>query len=158
MFILVPCFNLECKTKELLCVPANLLLLTLAIFKGLFWMILSKLKTVFHSMYVYALKWTELEIAKVLQRSRHLFFPTINLNVHENHFSCIKSMQLHAGPYVIQIFIVANIFVLARAHCTLDRSGRVKSCAITAFITTPYYYNIIPEIRLLCCTAFQVIL
>ena len=49
---------------------------------------------------VYAFEWKEQSVAKILQRSRHLFSSTINLNLYENHFSYIKSMQLYTGHYV----------------------------------------------------------
>ena len=53
----------------------------------------------------------EQAVARILRRSRHLFSSTINLNLYENHFSYIKSMQMYTGRYVIQIFIAENISI-----------------------------------------------
>ena len=44
----------------------------------------------------------EQAVAKILQRSRHLSSCAINLNLHENRYSYIKSMQMYTGRYVIQ--------------------------------------------------------
>ena len=49
---------------------------------------------------VYVFEWKEQSVAKILQRSRHLFSCKINLNLYENHFSYIRSMQLYTGHYV----------------------------------------------------------
>ena len=49
---------------------------------------------------VYALERKEQAVAKIVQQSPHLFSSTINLNLYENHFSYIKSMQMYTGRYV----------------------------------------------------------
>ena len=78
-----------------------MLLLTLAIFKELLLHDLVQIENCFSlNVNVYVLEWKEQAVAKILQRSRYLFSSTINLNLYENHFSYIKSMQLYTGRYV----------------------------------------------------------
>ena len=41
----------------------------------------------------------EQAVARILRRSRHLSSSTTNLNLYENRFSYIKSMQMYTGRY-----------------------------------------------------------
>ena len=65
--------------------------------------------------------WMEQAVARILRWSRHLLSSTINLNLYENRFSYIKSMQMYTGRYVIQIFMAENISVqvLLRHACSI---------------------------------------
>ena len=118
--------NLESKTKELFLCYCKFTLADRNNFQAVALHDLVQIENCFSlNVTVYALEWKEQAVAKILQRSRHLFSCSINLNFNENRFSYIKSMQMYTGRYVIQIFIVENISVLALAPLHL---GQVRSC------------------------------
>ena len=87
--------NLKSKTKELFLCYCKFAVVDPSKFRGVTMHDLVQIENCFSlNVNVYALEWKEQAVAKILQRSRHLFSSTINLNLYENHFSYIKSMQL----------------------------------------------------------------
>ena len=93
--------NLESKAKELFLSFCNYAQVDFENFQAVTLRDLVQIENFFHfNINVYALNWEESAVAKILQRSRHLFSSTINLNLYKNHFSFIHNMQLYTGRYV----------------------------------------------------------
>ena len=93
--------NLESKTKELFLCYCKFTIVGPSNFQGITLHDLVQIENCFSfNVYVYALEWKEQAVAKIVQRSRHLFSSTINLNLHENHFIYVKSMQMYTGRFV----------------------------------------------------------
>ena len=114
--------NLESKTKELFLCYCKFAIVDPSNFQGVTLHDLVQIETCFSlNVNVYALEWKEQAVARILRRSRHLFSSTINLNLYENRFSYIKSMQMYTERYVIQIFEAENISVqvLLRHACSI---------------------------------------
>ena len=93
--------NLESKTKELFLCYCKFAFVDPSTFREIILYDLIQIENCFSlNVNVYALEWKEQAVARILQRSRHLFSSTINLNLYENRFSYVKSMQLYTGRYV----------------------------------------------------------
>ena len=89
--------NLESKTKELFLCYCKFALVDPSNFQGATLHDLVQIGYCFLlSVIIYALEWKEQAVAKILQRSRHLFSCATNLNLHENRFTFHKK---HAGGH-----------------------------------------------------------
>ena len=93
--------NLESKAKDFFLSFRNYAQVDFEIFQGITLYDVVQIENFFYlNIYVCALNREESAVAKILQRSQHLFFPTINLNLYKNHFNFIHNMQLYTGYHV----------------------------------------------------------